>query len=305
MDMTDKPALTNTVGYYNGRNWVIQINISIPTMSFYLKPGEYILNAKGQKVNDPLFESYAEHKQLCRETSEKQVPIIHLYTPTAPTAKSDNVGYCPVKSSTHYTQDSKGCRVPVLAPVVSKPVPTMDHNPVVSMSMEDARKKGLVRKIREVPEDYGQTDSQGGPARSGPDIKYSIDSGINKPVAPLNKELTTAHPSITDKSKRDRIVESMLKATSSVEYTETAPAAPTTNTEAATTVVHETAQADVANSTELPQPSLAESGQTTQPVTPVNKFKCPICGKAFKFHSQVERHIEKRHSESVTPQASS
>ncbi len=75
-----KQAMTHVAGFFNSAKWPIQIVLSKPSITLTLVPGAFICNASGQKINDPYFETYAEHGQLSRELSDVPVPICRLPT---------------------------------------------------------------------------------------------------------------------------------------------------------------------------------------------------------------------------------
>jgi hypothetical protein len=74
------------------------------------------------------------------------------------------------------------------------------------MTMEDARKAGLVRKIREVPEDYGVNDTTGLPPSNIPRMRVSMDPSMNKPVTPLNRELLKMPANDENRQARSQLV---------------------------------------------------------------------------------------------------
>src|SRR5437879_6083420 len=75
---TKQNTTTTTIGFYNGNHWPIQLVISKLNLTLTLQSGEYILDSKGRKINDPFFETFADHKQLMREVSDQHVPIISV-----------------------------------------------------------------------------------------------------------------------------------------------------------------------------------------------------------------------------------
>ncbi len=70
--------MTRVSGYFNSEKWPIQIVLSKLNITLILKPGDFILDASGQKINDPYFEVYANHGQLSRELSDVRVPVNRL-----------------------------------------------------------------------------------------------------------------------------------------------------------------------------------------------------------------------------------
>ena len=188
--------MTKVLGYYNGTRWNIQLVISRFNITLTLKPGEFLLDRQGRKINDPYFEVYANQRQLQRELSATEVPIIAVpvVTGAAPAVRPAN----PVRSVTEWTRDSKGIRQPVLtetAPAAASteaagaPMVSSTSSSVTPMTMEQARRSGLIRKVREVPDDYGVSDSTGLPPSRIPPMRYAIDPTVGKPQPGLPKEL--------------------------------------------------------------------------------------------------------------------
>ena len=79
-----KQTTTPVLGYYNRAKWPIQIVFPKLNVNLTLEPGQFICNAAGQKINDPIFESFAKPEgMLNRELSDVPVPICHIH-PDAP-----------------------------------------------------------------------------------------------------------------------------------------------------------------------------------------------------------------------------
>lgn len=206
---------TNVVGYYNGERWPIQLVVSKFNVTLTLKPGEYVLDRAGRKINDPFFEAFVANKQLRRETSETPVPYITIPAVNAAAAPSPQAN--PVRAVTQWSRDSRGVRMPVLTqPQPPAPVAQPEALPpavlasanesVRPMTMEEARRAGLVRKVREVPEDYGVNDTTGLPPSNIPRMKVAMDPSMNKPVAPLNREMLTMPANDHNRQARSQLV---------------------------------------------------------------------------------------------------
>lgn len=172
---SEQPKLTSTVGYYNGNKWPIHLVISELGVTLHLKAGEFILDKQGRKINDPFFDKYAKPLQLSKEVSRNgQVPLIVVPPITAATVgqRSPNA----VSAATGFTADRK--------PIMPAPQPIPQQNRVntpthMGMSVEEARRRGLIGgAVREVPEDYGVTDTSGRPVdvNHAPPIKYAMES---------------------------------------------------------------------------------------------------------------------------------
>lgn len=205
-------GMTYTLGYYNGCRWPIQLVISKLNVTLTLEPGDYVKDRQGRKINDPYFEIFAKNKQLHREVSKTPVPVVAI-PEVKPSAQPSSVKN-PVRAVTNWSRDAKGVRRPVLTEPAPEPdAPKIPVAPVVgtsesikTMSIEEARRLGYVRKVREVPEDYGVTDTTGIPPSSIPSMKYAVDPGVNKPVAPLPKEILAMPKNDPNSAARSQLV---------------------------------------------------------------------------------------------------
>jgi hypothetical protein len=323
---------TNVVGYYNGNRWPIQLVISKLSISLYLQPGEYILDRQGRKINDPFFEVYADSKQLQRETSDKAVPVIRVPVAVMSVApRSDGLS---VHAVTEFTQDKHGVRQPVMPKPRDIPEQPINKPSVVAMSMEEARRAGLIKKPREVPENYGVPDTDGTPPRLSdvPMIKYAIDSSMTKRPADLPKELLQMPAEIA--AQRQPLLAQLKKAETTNAQLDsetgfmntivrTAPpnapvvaGKPAAITEAAPPPAPEVEV--VSESMPLPEPELDEApeGGSLPPVptdeaAPVppdeaapapeadQPFVCSVCHIERKFRSQLKQHAESKHPDQV------
>lgn len=321
---------TNVVGYYNGNRWPIQLVISKLNITLTLEPGKYVLDRQGRKINDPYFEVFANNKQLHRETSQTPVPISvipEVGPPTTPAAQTN-----PVRAITEWTRDNKGIRQPVLtqpAPAQETPLPpavvASASESVRPMSMEEARARGYVRKVREVPEDYGVNDTTGLPPSGIPKMRYSIDPSVNKPAPPLPKEMLALPKDDPNRQTRAQLVAGLSQGTTAP-APEDGPANPFANT----AVINAPPNSPIVAGTPapimedgptegepvvegtpeevmpevLPEPEVAEvaPAPTTpplRPITPSNQFVCVACGSPHKFRSQLLNHAKAKHPERV------
>lgn len=337
---------TNVVGYYNGYRWPVQIQASKFNITLTLKSGEYILDRAGRKINDPYFEVFVKNKQLHREVSEQEVPLITVPEVVAPNAHLPQTN--PVRAITQWTRDARGIRQPVLTQPepVALPTPSLPAAVVASasdsvtpMSMEEARKRGLVRKVRDVPEDYGVNDTTGLPPGNIPKMRYAIDPGVNKPAAPLPKEALTLPKDDPNRQTRSQLVSNLAQGVR-VPAPEDGPATPFANTAvpnapnnaqlvAGTPIVEaqasEVAEPPVEEAGEMPEPNLpapapalvaatpanpapaavaaAKAPPTAQPplkpLTPKNQYVCMACQAPHKFRSQLFAHAKAKHPESI------
>lgn len=182
---------TNISGYFNGNKWPLQVVISELNVTLNLKPGEFIQDVNGRKINDPFFDRYTRPLQLSKEIAQQAVPLIQVPRITHVPAPSSQHS---VRSVEKFETDRHGVRRPVLtAPKAATP-PPVNQPSVKAMSMEDARNLGFVGKVREVPEDYGAAESSGAPVSVDrvPPIRYAIESTPRvRTQGELPKELTT------------------------------------------------------------------------------------------------------------------
>ena len=72
------PKTTNVSGYFNAAHWPVQLVLPSHNITLTLKPGDFILDRQGRKINDTYFEAFADSAQLAREISETPVPINHM-----------------------------------------------------------------------------------------------------------------------------------------------------------------------------------------------------------------------------------
>lgn len=327
-----EPKLTSTVGFYNGNKWPIHLVISELNITLHLKPGEYILDTQGRKINDSFFDKYTRPLQLSKEVAKNgQVPLIAIPKVVA------NPGPRPahsVTAVTRFTDDRK--------PIMPTPPPTPPQLAVNTpthkgMSVDEARRLGLIGKPREVPEDYGITDTSGRPVdvHQAPPIRYAMESQPRvRTSGELPSELTQIDEKIEDpnqRAARAQLVGGLAKAaTSNVE-------SPTGFMNQAT--VHTPAQQIVAPSGQpaasapqpveesaeepLPAPNIfapSQVGGTPDPLAAARKaasqppaqaptkapapknlkpFVCNVDGKDFKYRSQLETYAKRKYPDQV------
>jgi len=168
---------TNILGYFNPNPYRVNVAISeLGGLAVLLNPMEFILErATGRKINDPILDKYVGFKMLSPEVSDKPVPVV-LMPRLAPTIHSQY-------AVTQGVRDAQGKWG--LAPANSKSAQTLVETPPtvtkpshIGMSMEEARRRGLVGKPRLVPDDYGAVETDGAPTRGDaiPRIKYAVES---------------------------------------------------------------------------------------------------------------------------------
>ena len=318
---------TPVIGYYNGNRWPIQLVISKLNITLTLEPGKYILDRQGRKINDPYFEVFANNKQLHREVGTNPVPIVAIPEVTATVAPATPTN--PVRAVTEWTRDNRGVRQPVLTqpaePKSALPpaVVASASESVRPMSMEEARKRGFVRKVREVPEDYGVNDTTGLPPGQIPKMRYSIDPGVNKPAPPLPKEMLALPKDDPNNPTRSQLVAGLTQG-SATPPPEDAPTNPFANTAvvnappnspimAGTPAPLMESQAEAepdmpvdepeveAIDAGLPEPEvpIRPAAPPLRQVAPADQFQCNQCGAPFKWRSQLSKHAYQKHPDKV------
>lgn len=309
---------TTVVGYYNGNRWPIQLVISKLNITLTLEPGKYILDRQGRKINDPYFEVFANNKQLHREQATHEVPIIaipEVVGTVTPSAQTN-----PVRAVTEWTRDSRGVRQPVLneatgGTALPAAVMASASESVKPMSMEEARKRGFVRKVREVPEDYGVNDTTGLPPGGIPKMRYSIDPGVNKQAPPLPKEMLALPKDDPNNSTRAQLVAGLAQGSAAPP-----PEDASTNPFANTAVVNVPPNSPIMAGTPtpltesepemeaelpvpLPEPEVdvapVRAAAPLRQVTPADQFVCGVCGVTRKWRSQLVKHANEKHPDRV------
>lgn len=333
---SEQPKLTSTVGYYNGNKWPIHLVISELGVTLHLKSGEFILDKQGRKINDPFFDKYAKPLQLSKEVSRNgQVPLI-IVPPLTPATLAQRPAHS-VTAVTEFTADRQ--------PIMPKPRPappalavnTPTHK---GMSVEEARRIGLIGgAVREVPEDYGVTDTSGRPVdvNHAPPIRYAMES---TPRIRQAEQLPEGLTQIDDKvdpsqmAARQTLVGSMNQAAASAASAESPTGFMNQSTMHApqpqAVIVAPNGQPAAAAVQEaeepLPQPNIF--GNQTQPVhtapqkgTPdplaearkkaqtapakepaaknAKPFLCNVDGKDFRYRSQLETYAKRKFPDKV------
>lgn len=208
--------MTNIVGYFNPQKYSIFIEISEINLKAELAPNAYIRDRSGKFINDPIFEPYVHAKGLARSTSKQAVPV--NYAPRF--VKADRPAASVTQAAGFVRQE--GRTVPTYQPQQNQKPREVAVNkaPVTGMTVETARKLGLVGKPRLVPEDYGADETTGAPRnRELPDMKYSVESPPRiKTGAPLRPELTEADTAIApeERARRQQLQQQLNQASWSV-----------------------------------------------------------------------------------------
>lgn len=331
-----QPKLTTTVGYYNGNKWPIHLVISELGVTLHLQPGEFILDKGGRKINDPFFDKYARPLQLSKEVSRNgQVPLI-VIPPLTPATAQQRPAHS-VTAVTKFTDDRK----PIMP--VPKPAPaqlsvnTPTHK---GMSVEEARRLGLIGSaVREVPEEYGVTDTSGRPVdvHQAPPIKYAIESTPKMRQADSLPEGLTQIDEKVDPSQqaaRQTLVGSMQQAAAASNLVESPTGfmnqatlhAPSPEAVIVTPSGQPAAAALPEGEEPLPAPNIFAPGQVKPAYAAPGKgvpdllgeakkkaaqaakspapknvkpFVCNVDGKDFRYRSQLETYAKRKHPDKV------
>lgn len=303
---------TKVVGYYNGYDYPVQLVVSAINVTLYLKKGEYILDRNNKKVNDPIFETFANNKQLSRELSSTPVPINAVPIPDVRRAATQSV-----QIARGFKLDSNGLRKPDMAPVQAPaPTSTEDKPSMHAMSMEEARARGLAKRVREVPEDYGETDTSGQPSRTPPPIKYAMDPSMLQPKPPLPKELVEMK-AVSDAPARSALISQLTRSSVRSAEPESAaaflkeavqtipsespivsgiPAATENEAETPPVSVDDVPEPELDDENEPAKPAAKIAEAELKPLTSGDKFTCPECKAPFKYRSQLAKHARSRHT---------
>lgn len=324
---------TYTTGYFNSKSWPIQLVVSRYNVTLYLPPGEFIRDKQKRKINDPFFEVYVKGGTLARETSDKPVPILTVPV-VAPAVSPVNDGQS-VRSVTEFTTDAKG----VKQPVIPQPKPATEQSinkpAFVGMSMDEAKKLGLIKKVREVPEDYGVTDNNSAtPPRTPPPLKIAVDTDQPaRPTAPVVQTSAPPPPAAIPVAKtpaRKQLQEQLKKGAKETEALDSEtgflnvamqnipsgvglaqPEVATPPPPPAEPVEEALPMPNLAEEEPLPAPpeETVEEEQATipQPVVKparvpprVNKFACMECGQTFKLRPELVGHAKREHADKIT-----
>ena len=310
------PATTKIIGYFNGNKYPIHLVISSLGITLRIEPGDYIRDRRGQKINDPIFDSY---KQLSREESAELVPVIAIPVPK-PGAARINDGHA-VREVTEFTLNKHGFREPVMPQPKNVVQPSASNPSVKGMSMEEARKLRLIRPTRVVPEDYGVPDTDAAlPPQSGiPEIKLAVDApnpgGTSAPPPPaLPPELTQMPTPEEDArvAKTAGVRQQLQRTLAEGSTTPTAAEDSGFLNTVIRTAVQEARSVQVPAGAmplpaldDLPEPAVEPVPESVdisppkappQPLPKRKKYICSADGRSFDFRSQLDQHVRRKYA---------
>jgi hypothetical protein len=315
---------TFVAAYFNPNDFPVSIMMSEIGYNIELmrKNEEVEVIVKGVKTpaNDPILEQHVGNKALARRMSKVKVPITFL--PRSVARPLSNQSSVHSAKSFVSVKGGHGNEVrPVFEPRVIPPEgpmalpPPGTGSPVMSMTVETAKKLGLVKPTRPVIETPRVVDTDGEPTRNAPEIDYAVDMtpgevrrlrAQQQPPAPMPapqpimeaEQPPEPPPVLGTSSTIKSIISNTLSSIGlgASTPTETAPepeVVPEPEPAPTTEQARLTEQANV-------QQGLANAG-ISQVTTgrPPNRFVCPKCGEAesFPFRSDLERHARRLHTD--------
>jgi len=180
-EITGDKTLTNVKGYFNPNTWSVQVAISELNLTVTLEPMQFVLDRRtGKKINDPILNRFVGPKMLSPEITPNPVPVIMIPVIAAPVPARP--GYVVGQG----TKDAKGkWQMPTTAAPPPLPATSSSGQPIIAsrpsiqaMTVEEARKMGLIGRARLVPDDFGASEVDGAPVEGAkiPRIKYAMES---------------------------------------------------------------------------------------------------------------------------------
>ena len=174
--MTATALYTNTLGYFNPNDFPIQLQIMALNINIKLNPNEFVIDNRGNKINDPIFDNFVGQNKLAKEESKDTVLLRKIRRPEAPVTPviQNNMSFAGTPNP-EFTNTGEIAKLPVAA------VPTVatSNRPVKGYTMEQAVELGLIKKLRPLGEST-VTDTETGT----PDLSAApqIEKGKLVPV---------------------------------------------------------------------------------------------------------------------------
>lgn len=162
---------TKIKGYFNPNQWPVHISNNATGLSLTLNNrNEYIVNAEGRKINDPILEQFVGANQLSREIGTEDIEYTLL--PSRVLRESSSYGFAGVQTVSHTPGGN-----PIMPRAISAgPTPEASASPIGGMSMEEARKRRLIKTTARVEIDAGIEDREGGvDASRAPYLEVPVD----------------------------------------------------------------------------------------------------------------------------------
>lgn len=267
---------TLTQSFFNGCQWPVYIEISECNVKFELRPGETVVDTQRHPINDPILDQFVKPQGLSKSVGKVPIPINYMPRKVLPTSNGQHA----VTEAVRFQHDAFGRLQPVYAPakkqVAAPPISTTSH---VGMSVEEAKRRGLIGAQRIVPEDYGHDDVAGTPLdhRKMAGIKYSMEQP-GKLSAPPSSQFQTA---LTEEVTR---ATSQGELKSAVAFTRLSAVKPSSNPEvfqpgAVNAPVQESGITGIGGAV-LPEPDLEPDNSNSEQPNPSGFFS-GIAKKVF------------------------
>lgn len=301
---------TNVVGFFNPNTWKVCLHSSkLGLNNIIIEPSKYVVDAEGNKINDPRLEGFVGPNMLAKQISDAPVPVREIVLASQRPAGMGSPGFSSSAKVPDYlrppsitqavkTSVDRAARAPAPAPkstarqasVPPRTPPTATvttvaeaatHNPVRGMSMADARKLGLVAKTftpapEGIPDDPNQevakTAPQIGFARDGGPARTAVPPAQAIPIVPVKGGIaeSMAESQAVDPDAPDAVSE-VLRTEVREETTVPEPTTPLPTT-------------PVPTSNDLPEPRLPP---------PEQAFVCAADNRTFKNRAALLRHVRK------------
>ena len=279
---------TKIRGYVNLNPWPVQISISERNSTFTVDPKCYVVDRDGRKINDPILEPLAKEGHLSAEKVDVELPIVYLGS---------------VQTESNQPKSNSPTVVGSSSNIVDAAAKVDDNrwSPVTAMSMDEARKLGLVKgSIPDDSSDSGQRDAE-------PKDRH-LKRPAQVPPAPVAQKPTArneARPEAIQQPVRAKAVNldfeerpsrtsaAAIKAADSQLKEERLLSQGSSTDEREKALLRALKIGDTAEPDEpdLPPPVLDDSGQLD--------FFCQENGKSFRSYGALMRHVQKNYPDKV------
>lgn len=283
---------TRVIGYFNPNSHPVSIASSSLGLNITIQPKEYVKDSAGNKINDPRLETYTGPHMLAREISQKDAPVRFIAAGVAPLApppvSAHPTGFTASSVVPKVSARPTGVKMPPQTP------PRGSGNPIVAMSVEEAKRRGLIKDTRRTVTGPADNESDARSAVSAPTIDYAIDVPSKSP-RPTPKKVTVGGPPAAPQTPPPTpaapphaapaaVPEELIQSTlSSVIQEDEVPVASEDAIGLGGVI---DGQAD-----EIPP---AGTAATT---TSAKKFVCLVDGKDFDYRSQLEKWARRKYPE--------
>lgn len=284
---------TDVSGYFNQNNWPVNISVSALGRTFVVPPGAFLADSAGRKINDPLFEAYVGEMQLSREWSGNLV-VINRVAPASATPPSTNSS--PVSEASSFKRDRLGnVSGANIRPAQAAP-PGNRASPVIGMTIDAARRAGLIRPTA-VPNEDAPEDGAGAPLHGAqlPTIDFAHDIGANAAAAAARQTVPQPLPR-SQPASLDEVAEVTQRFAQTI-AAEPVPHAQITATSAAPELQEHRPTQVIVHPSTLPQPDLdgvsADASADASAGEP--KFVCAADDRKFHYRSHLDRHVKRKY----------